>query len=331
MAELSPIEKLKIIEDEFQKWFRKAYELKDYTDVDVDFLVRDLPGAKSSSSFQRYRYYDTQFKSTIKVPPQYQDNPRSFINALGKYFVDSAKFLYKDQIRYGYMGFESNAPGNWCWIDIYKACGNEVGCFCLHFKLEGNLVVVEVGYQIFHQLIPLSSDPNILSSFNFKSLAMSGRGRIFRYAPKSILNILSRIESIGFLFSWFVGFVLTVRWFLYLGDKSINFADISDILDFAWVAFLSAVIGVFFALPFDWICKMTKMCIGVFFDDPETRMLQQKTAIDQDLSPIHFPVKYFNHYDFNEAYTKSHDHQIFFKQLQEVVNRMSALGESSNS
>jgi len=46
MDKLTPIEKLKIIEDECQNWFRKPYELNDYTDVDPDLLVRELPESK---------------------------------------------------------------------------------------------------------------------------------------------------------------------------------------------------------------------------------------------------------------------------------------------
>ncbi len=324
MAELSPLEKLKIIEDDFQKWFQKAYELKDYTDVEVDFLVHDLPGAKSFSKIRRYRYYNTQFKSTIKVPPQYQDTPNLFINALGKYFVDSAKFLYKDQIRYEYTGFKSNAPGDYCWVDVYKSCGDEVGAFCVYFKLEGNLVIVEVGYQIFSQMMPLCSEPRDLRSFSAESFNRSGRGKMFRYYPKLFFDCLALIIiGLGLIF-WFV--------LSYLGSKE-TLGD--PRFPFFGKAFFCLVISFYCAvivfIPFAILCAGFEFARSIIFSNPDERLAQQKIAIQQDLSPIHFPVKYFNSEDFNDAFTKSHDHQIFFKQLQEVVNRMSALGESSNS
>ena len=293
MAELSPIEKLKIIEDDFQKWFRKAYELKDYTDVDVDLLVRNL--SRRSLKIQRYRYYETQFKSTIKVPPQYQDTPNLFINALGKYFVDSAKFLYKDQIRYSYTGFESNAPGDWCWVDVYKSCGDEVGCFCIIFQLEGNLIVAAVGYQIFGQVMPLVSHPEMLKAFNQSALSATGRD-----------ELLGSVATIG----------NGLRYLLLC---------ICALFCVPFCAFLFMGIGLFCVLwPFlnERIAKHNR--------ERKTRLYRRETAIQQDLSPIYFPVKYFYTDDFKDAFTKSHDHQIFFKQLEAVVNQMSALGESAN-
>jgi hypothetical protein len=323
MAELTPIEKLKIIEDDFQKWFRKAYELKDYTDVDVDFLVRDLPGAKSSSSFQTYRYYETQFKSTIKVPPQYQDCRQRFIGALGKYFVDSSKFLYQDQIRYTYEGFQNSAPGDWCRIDVYKSCGDEVGAFCVYFKLEGNLVITQVGYQIFGQMMSLCSEPENLRSFSAESLNMSGRGKMFQYYPKVF-------------FDWLFNMITGLAGIIWIVLSYLLSQGLREDAKQYWPFFLALIFSsAVVAIPafLSWIfliCFFDSVRITIF-SNPDERLAHQVTVIEQDLSPIHFPVKYFNHDDFNEAFTKSHDHQIFFKQLQEVVNRMSALGESSNN
>lgn len=318
MAELSPIEKLKIIEDEFQKWFRKAYELKDYTDVDVDFLARELPGAKNSTTIQRYRYYDTQFKSTIKVPPQYQDTPNLFINALGKYFVDYGKFLYKDQIRYGYVGFQSSNPGDWCWIDVYKSCGDEVGSFCVKFQLEGNLVVAEVGYQIFGQVILLASPPEMLKVFNRSAFSVTGRGDLLNSVPQ-ISDRLRYLLCGSLLLMPILAFVLSVVFALSNNEglKAIG------------VLFSCCCVSLFLFVPFG-VYILNGILVSLS-QNRKNRLHRQECAIQQDLSPIHFPVKYFYTEDFNNAFSKSHDHQIFFKQLQEVVNRMSALGESSNS
>jgi hypothetical protein len=311
MAEQTPIEKLKIIEDDFHKWFRKAYEFKDYTDVDTDLLVRDLPKAKSSTKIQRYDYYKTQFKSTIKVPPQYQDTRELFINALGKYFVDSAKFLYRDQIRYEYTGFQSSNPGDSCWIKLYKSCGNEVGLFCVNFKLEGNLVVAEVGYQIFWQVMPLTSPPEMLKRFNPSALSATGRD-----------DLLGSVATIG------NGARYLIIASLFLPCIPVFFCNAAESSVFIKTILLFCAISGYLA-PFG--CYfLNRMLIGLN-EYKIDRRHRRKTALEQDLSPIHFPVKYFNHDDFNEAFTNSHDHQIFFKQLQEVVNRMSALGESSNS
>jgi hypothetical protein len=299
MANLTPLEKFKIIEDTFQNWFRKAYELKDYTDVDVDLLIRDLPGAKREGNmeFDRYFAYDVQFKSTIKIPPQYQESPQSFINALGKYFVDSAKFLYKDQVRYEYYG--STRTGDWCRICVYKSCGSDVGCFCAFFQLEGNLVVAEVSYQIFGQVIPLVSPPDMLKAFDIIEMAATGRD--------DLLNSIATIEfGERFIF-----------------EKPYLYLTFPLMLLFRPLAF------VFWPLTF--VYFFIDDFIKTYNQRRRGRLHRRNGAISQDLSPIHFPVKYFNHDDFNEAFTKSHDHQIFFKQLQEVVNRMSALGESSNS
>ena len=311
MAELSPIEKLKIIEDDFQKWFRKAYELKDYTDVDTDLLVRDLPGAKSSTKIQRYDYYETQFKSTIKVPPQYQDTRELFINALGKYFVDSAKFLYRDQIRYEYTGFQSSNPGDSCWIKVYKSCGNEVGLFCVNFKLEGNLVVAEVGYQIFWKVMPLVSPPEMLKTFNHGALSATGRD-----------DLLGSVATIGngarylIIASLFIPFITAC----FFNDGKYS--------EFVKTILFFSLLSVYLLPPGCYVLNQMLIGLNEYRID---RLHRRTTAIEQDLSPIHFPVKYFNSDDFSNAFNKSHDHQIFFKQLQEVVNRMSALGESSNS
>lgn len=301
MTHLTPEDKLMLIEDAFQKWFHKAFELKDYYNVNTDTLVRELPRAKSPQDLLvRYRFYATRFKSSIKVPQEYHDNPRRFIPALGKYFIDSAKLLYTDRIRYEYTGFTSEAPGDWCWIDVYKSCGDDVGCFCLKFQVDGNLVVAEVGYQIFGQVIPLTSPPGLLRPFTHRGLFENGR-----VDPGSS-------EGCGVVLVFIIAAIslfILMRAYVFPHNEN-RFIDMIGGLGFMLL---------FFLFP------LAKQCL--FGDNVDPRRLRVEIAIQQDLSPIHFPVRYFNNDEFNDAFSKSHDHLVFFKQLSAVVDHMSALGD----
>jgi hypothetical protein len=294
---MNTLEKLIQSEKIFQNWLIASYGIHQKPgSVAKDFLNVGSP-MDSDDKFVGFQYL---FKRTVKTPTAFIGNYDAFANALIEFVIDNALALYGDSIR---IAVESKKS-----LAIYKDCGGEIGGFWCGLKREGNIFTLSVCYQIYWGYNSILITPRNLRSCNATSIKESyayraNRRLSFFFSKRVItffiITLISASIALGLILSEVIGFML-------LGGLIGLFAGLYAIL--CWDRFINGE------------------------TNDERSSIEQEANIRPayDLSPIHFPVKYFSHEKTAEAIAKNHDHQVFIERLQSILEKAVLAGEQSN-
>jgi hypothetical protein len=281
-------------EEAFQKWFRQAYVLAQSLNCSAgDFRKIATP----FECGEKYAGYEVSAKQAIRVPTAFHDNPDDFMPVLVDFLIDNVRMMYRDSVRIA--ATNSN-------IYVYKDCGNQLGGFTCYFVREGNLITASIIYQVYSRSISILSDPSVLQT------CASIRGSLARkILGRARFRFGARIFFHGLWLSYYF-------WLIYNGINN-GFQ--------AWA--FSGPLGILhFGSPWLWIIMWWVFRIAT---DSERDLKGE--AIDHlrnDLSPIHFPVQFYNQQDVIRGIAKNLDHQVFFERLSGIVARAVALSEQAN-
>jgi|LakMenE18May11ns_1017448.scaffolds.fasta_scaffold9885528_2 hypothetical protein len=288
------IEKLTKSEKVFQDWLIASYETHQKPGVEAkDFLNVGSP----TDSGEKYAGFDFLFKRTIRTPTAFIGNHDAFAIALLEFIIDNALDLYGDSIRIAVKGKKSLA--------IYKNCGGEIGGFFCELNREGNIFTLGVIYQIYWGYNSILIAPRQLASCTAAEIRKS-----YAYVAKRRLKLF---YSKRFLIFLIISIILAA---IALGLIASGISGL-------------AILGVFFGfLTFGYIRSCWNRWVNNETASERSEIENEAIVrLAHDLSPIHFPVKYFSHEKTAEAIAKNHDHQAFIERLQSILEKAVLAGE----
>lgn len=294
---MNTFEKLTKSEEVFQDWLIASYEAHNKAGVEAkDFLNVGSPTGLSD----KYDGFEYLFKKTVKTPAVFIGNHDAFAIALIEFIIDNVLALYGDSVRVAVDGNKS--------LSIYKDCGGEIGGFWCGLKREGNICLLSVCYQIHWGYNSILIDPKKLIPCTAASIRKS-----YAYRAKRRLRFFysKRFLIFSIISTLFAGIVLGLL------SSKIN-----------WLVVLGVIIG-FFTCGYMKLCwdRWTNGETAIERSEIET---EANVRLNHDLSPVHFPVKYFTHKKSAEAIARNHDHQVFIERLSSILERAVLAGEQSN-
>jgi len=294
---MDTFEKLTKSEEVFQDWLIASYEAHNKPGVEAkDFLNVGSPLGLSD----KHCGFEYLFKRTVKTPAVFIGNHDAFAIALTEFIIDNVLALYGGSIRVAVNGNKS--------LSIYKDCGGEIGGFWCGLKSEGNIFLLSVCYQIYWGYNSILIDPKklipctaagIRNSYAYRA---KRRLRFFyskRFLIFSIISTIFSLIALGLITSG-ISLLVIVGW----------------------------IVGLF-------TCGYMKLCWDRWVNN-ETASERSEIKTEayvrpgHDLSPIHFPVKYFTHEKSADAIARNHAHQVFIDRLSSMLERAVLAGEQSN-
>jgi hypothetical protein len=289
-------QKLLQSELEFQSWLKASYDTHQKDGVQArDFTAVGSPTA----SGDKYSCFEYLFKRTVRTPSTFIGNHDAFAIALKEFIIENVLDLYGSSIRVAMNGNESLA--------FYKDCGGEMGGFWCGFKREGNIFTLSVGYQIYWGYNSILIDPKNLLSPNTTNIT-----KTYAYSAKKRLDFFYSKRFFTFL---------TIS--IIFGSIAFGLVDAGGMLSILGVLIGLFTGGYMIACWQRWSQDETKS---------ERAEIEREfnVRVGHDLSPIHFPVKYFSHEVAAEAIAKNYDHQVFIERLSSVLEKAVLAGEQSN-
>jgi hypothetical protein len=290
---MNHLTQLRKSEEAFQKWFRQAHVLAQSLNCSAsDFRKIGTP----FECGEKYAGYEVSVKQAIRVPRAFYDNPDDFMPVLVDYLIDNTRMLYRDSVRIAATDSK---------IYVYKDCGNQLGGILCYLKREGNLITASVIYQIYNCSMSILSDPSQLVKCSDHELRRTTAWG-------------ARCRNRFFIWKRIAGFILIC---LILLSAS---ASVKIDLAYSVISVVASLLLLFF-LTICWI----SITDGDVFAESRRREKEATGHLKGDLSPIHFPVQFYEKEDVNRGIAKNLDHQVFFEKTVSVIARAVSLAEQS--
>jgi hypothetical protein len=282
----------------FQSWFARVWDAHHESNRTYEYLV-----SAGDPLSGRYSLFNYQFKQTVRIPPAYNGDSFRFRAELVRYCVENAIALYGSSIRISTTESRCN---------IFKNCGHQVGSCVLTFEIEGNMVSVGMGYQIYkiNHINGILAHPSTLLACERNNIRKSEGFQNLRY-----LTGVKRVKNL------FIGLILC--FFAMLLACDILFSLLVP----------TAKREVFFSGGI--CCSAFPIFAGWCIVGPYYVSLRQKYAAwdyalhQFSLSPLHFTTAFLSDQEVNKALALSSDHQAYWKRLSSIVDKATALGEQS--
>lgn len=244
----------------------------------------------------RAHYFDPALnKQEVRIPREMTADPKQFVFRLMEFILYQMHGVYGGNV----LDFVEGDS----ILGFVKDCDGDVGLCCFEFKRDGNIITVDIGYNIFQ------GEKSIISSADDLLPSKSYRYRVY----KALAYILAKKAS------WMR------LWFWILLSPLILYGLMVP------VALARAIADVFACLP----------CFGLVYFFLFSNLLANcskarkellakiKCHLILDLSPIHYPLKVYSHSAIQKEINQGKSHQLFIKRGLEIVNHAAQLSEQN--